>query len=76
MNNVGKEKRKIVGVEFGPGYLWGLVVRIVLLENGGFRTQQWDDSDGWIDSELTYGDFFEARELTPEQIRKAGLSEE
>ena len=70
------KQRKVTGIHFGPAYLEGLFARIVLLENGGFRKQQWDDSDGWIDSELTYGDFFEARELTPEQIRKAGIPEE
>ena len=70
------KQRKVTGIHSGPAYLAGLFVRIALLEDGGFRTQQWDDSDGWIDSKLTYGDFFDAQEVTPEELRELGISEE
>lgn len=76
MNDMVKKQRQVIGVDYGPSHLWGMIVRIVKLEDGGFRTQQWDDAEGWIDSELAYGDFFEAIELTPEERRKAGIPEE
>ena len=50
---MNKNQRTVTGIHVGPAYLWGLVVRIVLLDDGAYKTQQWDDSDGWIDSELT-----------------------
>jgi len=76
MNGRKQKNRKVVGVDFGPAHLEGLFVRIAKLENGGFRTQQWDESRGWIDSELTYGDFFEAIPISREEMRELGMPDE
>lgn len=73
---MSNKQRKVVRVDFGPAYIEGLFVRLVEFDDGNFRTQHWNDSDGWVDSEVTYGDFFDAREVTPEELRELGIPEE
>ncbi|MDA1326497.1 MAG: hypothetical protein O3C34_17360 [Proteobacteria bacterium] len=76
MDNTDDKQPKVVGIYFGPAYLEGLYVRIAELQDGTWDAQEWDESKGWIGSELTHADFYEAIPITPEEMRKVGIPED
>ena len=76
MNKSMNDQKKIVRVYQAPAYIGGAFIRMVEYEGGELVGQKWEESDGWVDCNVSLADFWEADPISKEEMRELGMPEE